>query len=461
VSIGRDRTGLGQLSTLFNLGTVDGLTDGQLLERFTAGPRGAAEGAFAALIERHGSMVLQTCRGVLSEPHDAEDAFQATFLVLVKKARGLWVQDSLGPWLHQVAFRTATAARAASIRRQGYERRMAASVIVAVSPSGERAEPHGEWERRVLHEEIVRLPERYRVPMVLCGLEGLTQEQAAQRLRWPVGTVKSRLARGREKLRVRLTRRGLAPATGLAASVAAESIQACVPSALAKATIHAAQWMVAGQLPVGAVSAAALDLMKGTIRVMLAHKLRNAVIVVALPLGVVIACLGTLPGPRAVGGSKTTFAAGDTATEPDKLVLAAALMAPAASEAIPLTPDTIAKHGYHLRVEPVDHARNRDDAPARPTAPVIVHLRFGRLPGGAVEELEPIKDVSLVIADDGGVKLSVPVRADVDPGNRVHLYVRFSTQREQLQKLRLVFDEEDGTHGRRTFVADLGAFIKK
>ena len=157
---------------------------------------------------------------------------------------------------------------------------------------------------RVLHEEIARLPERYRVPMVLCDLEGLTQEQAAQRLRWPVGTVKSRLARGREKLRVRLARRGLAPATGLAAIVAAESAQAWVPSALAKATIHAAQRMVACQLPAGAVSAAALELMKGTMRVMFIHKLRNAAIIAALPLGVVIAYLGIFPASLADGSAQ-------------------------------------------------------------------------------------------------------------------------------------------------------------
>ena len=263
---------------------------------------------------------MQTCRGVLSDQNEAEDAFQATFLVLVKKARGLWVQDSLGPWLHQVAYRTASSARAASLRRRGHERRMAASVIVAVSPAGEGAGTHGEWERRVLHEEIARLPERYRVPMVLCGLEGLTQEQAARRLRWPVGTVKSRLARGREKLRVRLTRRGLAPATGLATIVAAESAQAWVPSALAKTTIGAAQRIVAGQLPAGAVSAAAVELMKGTLRAMLTHRLRNAAIVAALPFGVVIAYLGTLPGARAGGAPEAAFATGDTTAEPDKRI---------------------------------------------------------------------------------------------------------------------------------------------
>lgn len=139
-------------------------------------------------------------------------------------------------------------------------------------------------------------------------------------------------------------------------------------------------------------------------------------------------------------------------------VLAAALTAPVAPDAIPLTPDTIAEHGYHLSVEPV---KNRGEATARPTAPVTVHLRFGRRPGTSTKDLEPIKDVSLVVTGDDGVQLSVPVRAEVDPGNLVSLYVQFSARREQLQKMRLVFDEDDGTHGRRTFVADLKAFTKK
>ena len=111
VAIGNNRAVVTQLRTLFNVGTIRELTDGQLLEQFaTRGGGEAAELAFAALVERHGPMVLRACRGVLSDPHDTQDAFQATFLVLVKKARGLWVRDSLGPWLHQVAYRTASCA---------------------------------------------------------------------------------------------------------------------------------------------------------------------------------------------------------------------------------------------------------------------------------------------------------------------------------------------------------------
>jgi DNA-directed RNA polymerase specialized sigma24 family protein len=121
----KDGAVLRQLSTLFNVGAVRELTDGQLLERFSSGRGEAAELAFEALVERHGAMVLRVCRAQLVDPHDRQDAFQATFLILVQKARGLWVRDSLGPWLHQVAVRTASCARAAAARRRRRERRMA------------------------------------------------------------------------------------------------------------------------------------------------------------------------------------------------------------------------------------------------------------------------------------------------------------------------------------------------
>ena len=198
-----------QLRTVFNLGTIGELTDGQLLERFATGGGEAAELAFAALVERHGPMVLRVCRHVLADPNDAEDAFQATFLILVKKARSLWVQDSLGPWLHRVAHRVATRARFSAARLREHEKRAAATRPTLVRE-------RGDWDELLsyLHEEIDRLPERSRMPVVLCDLQGLTHEKAARHLGWPVGTVKSRLARGRELLRGRLSRRGFGLAAG-------------------------------------------------------------------------------------------------------------------------------------------------------------------------------------------------------------------------------------------------------
>ncbi len=155
MAIERNGAVLRQLRTLFSVGTVRDLTDGQLLERFATDGGEAAEQAFSALVERHGPMVLRVCRGVLVDPHDTQDAFQATFLVLVKKARKLWVRDSLGPWLHQVAFRTASDARKSAARRRRHEQ--------LASKFGK--ETHSEMEDelgRMLHEEIERLPELFR-----------------------------------------------------------------------------------------------------------------------------------------------------------------------------------------------------------------------------------------------------------------------------------------------------------
>jgi HlyD family secretion protein len=259
VAIGRDGAVRRQLRTLFNIGTVRDLTDGQLLERFATDRGEAAELAFAVLVERHGPMVMRVCRGVLAEPHDAQDAFQATFLVLVKRARGLWVRDSIGPWLHQVAYRTATCARTTAARHRRLERH-------AAQPECEtRPERDLELER-LLHDEIDRLPDRYRSPVVLCDLEGRTYEQAARHLGWPVGTVKSRLARGRDRLRNRLIHRGVATELGPLAVVGAFKVPAVsVPPALLEATTSAAaRFAVVGT----AVRGSAVTLAEGVLRTM-------------------------------------------------------------------------------------------------------------------------------------------------------------------------------------------------
>jgi RND family efflux transporter MFP subunit len=208
-----------------------------------------AELAFAALVERHGAIVLQTCRSMLRDEHAAEDAFQATFLVLVRKSSSLWVRDSLSPWLHQVAYRAARCVRSAATRRTAHERR-AAEMISERDDRGGASDVAGEDLGAVIHEEIERLPERYRVPVVLCDLEGRTQEQAARHLGCPVGTVKSRLTRGRQRLRDRLQRRGLAPDAGLRAAVPGlAGPDASLPAALVDSTTRAAvQWTTIGTI---------------------------------------------------------------------------------------------------------------------------------------------------------------------------------------------------------------------
>jgi RNA polymerase sigma factor (sigma-70 family) len=270
VATTKDRALLRQLDTLFNIGAIRELTDGQLLERFARGDGEAAELAFAALVERHGAMVLRVCRAQLADPHETQDAFQATFLVLVEKARGLWVRDSLGPWLHQVALRTASCARSAEIRRRRLERR--AAEIAAVRDSYE--DPDRSDLQRALHEEIGRLPERYRLPIVLCDLEGRTCEEAARMMGRPVGTVKCWRSRGRERLRNRLIRAGLAPSAALASDVA----RAAVPKVTAEQTVAAAVRVLSDRMTAGGISASVSALVKGVLKSMLLSRLRTTLV---------------------------------------------------------------------------------------------------------------------------------------------------------------------------------------
>jgi RNA polymerase sigma factor (sigma-70 family) len=183
----------------------EALSDEQLLDRFLSRDDGSAEAAFRAIVVRHGPMVLGVCRHILNQLQDAEDAFQATFLVLARKAGSIRDRRVLGHWLYEVAYRIAMRARTNGVRRRTHERQggeMAATVSI---------DNHGWIELRpVLHEEVNRLPEKYRVPVILCYLEGKTNEEVAELLHWPVGTVKGRLSRARDLLRSRLTRRGLA-----------------------------------------------------------------------------------------------------------------------------------------------------------------------------------------------------------------------------------------------------------
>ena len=207
------------VSTLFCDGTLTALSDEQLLERFVSQQEEAAQVAFEAIVDRHGPMVLSVCRGALRDQHDAEDAFQVTFLVLARKASSLTVPGRLGPWLHGVARRTARKVDERRLRFDRLVRRVGTSGRCAGAPEPVH-DLDREQEAKVLHEEIERLPDRYRLPVVLCWLEGLTQQEAASRLGWPIGTVGVRLMRARESLRSRLTRRGLAPTMTTLLSVA-------------------------------------------------------------------------------------------------------------------------------------------------------------------------------------------------------------------------------------------------
>jgi RNA polymerase sigma factor (sigma-70 family) len=277
------------IQALFDAGASGELTDRQLLERFKARDDEAAERAFAVLVERHGPMVLRACHSILRDRHAGEDAFQATFLILSRKAGSLWFRDSLGPWLYGVACRVAQCARATALRRQTHEQK--AAELATLTANDET------WDDRdaVLYEELNRLPERYRLAVLMCDVEGLTQEQAARRLGWPAGTVRSRLARGRGRLRNRLTRRGLAPAlVPLGASLAPPA----VPASLAALTAEAAVRFGAGPAALGTV-ASAIALSEGVMSVMFMSKLK-LILAVAITSGFIVSGT-TVLGYRAMG----------------------------------------------------------------------------------------------------------------------------------------------------------------
>jgi RNA polymerase sigma factor (sigma-70 family) len=220
---------------------LGGLPDEQLIDRFLTHEGADAEAAFRAMVVRHGPMVLGVCRHVLNQHQDAEDAFQATFLVLARKAGSIHDRRVLGRWLYEVAYRIAVRAKTNAVRRRTQERQGAEMSVTA--PESEAG-----WNelKPVLHEEVNRLPEKYRTPVVLCYLEGRTNEEVAAMLDWPVGTVKGRLSRARDLLRTRLTRRGLAlSAAFLLTSLSRDSVFAeVVPTRLIDSTVRTAMDLV-------------------------------------------------------------------------------------------------------------------------------------------------------------------------------------------------------------------------
>jgi RNA polymerase sigma factor (sigma-70 family) len=185
------------------------LADENLVEQFLCGDELDSDNAFRALVQRHGPMVLGICRFVLAQEADAEDAFQATFITLARKGASIQNRAILPAWLHEVAYRTAMKVRVKAVRRRTIERQS-----VSMSPSQfvpDRQHQDAAWNelRPLLHDEIRQLPDKYRVPIILSYLEGKTNEEVAQLLQWPVGTVKGRLSRARTLLKSRLLRRGL------------------------------------------------------------------------------------------------------------------------------------------------------------------------------------------------------------------------------------------------------------
>jgi RNA polymerase sigma-70 factor (ECF subfamily) len=268
---------LNHLRTLYRCGVVGHLGDETLLERFLTRRDEMAEEAFAELVRRHGAMVLGVCRRVLGDAHEAEDAFQATFLVLARKAASVVRREKVANWLYGVAVRTAKEARGRAARRRAREEQVSKPIWFEPADDGCSDEL-----RAILDEELARLPERYRGAVVLCELEGLSRPEAARRLGIPEGTLSSRLARAKDQLRLRLAHRGLAlPVAALSALLLREARAASLPTTLIESTVEAAALVAVSPSAAAALSVSVASLTEGVLKTMLIAKLKG----IALGIG--------------------------------------------------------------------------------------------------------------------------------------------------------------------------------
>jgi len=271
---------VGHLRKIAFLQECAGLNDAQLLETFLVHRE---EAAFEALVRRHGPMVLGVCRRVLHDRHDAEDAFQATFLVLIRKAAGIGKRELLANWLYGVAHRTALKAHKATARRRARERQVA-----DMAPKQVTQDEAMQEMLPLLDQELSRLPDKYRVPIILCDLEGKTKRVAAQQLNLPERTLSTRLARARVMLAKRLARHGTTlSGSAVALALSQNMTSASVPPMLVSATVKIGALVVAGKTgAAGAISAKVAALTEGVVKGMLLTKLKTMIAVVLIVVGV-------------------------------------------------------------------------------------------------------------------------------------------------------------------------------
>jgi RNA polymerase sigma factor (sigma-70 family) len=251
---------------------TENASDGELVESFVAN---GDDDSFTALFRRHGPMVHGLCRRVLRNEQEADDAFQATFLVFARRARSLRCRDTLGSWLYGVAYRTALKARCSAARRRAHE--AAARVRAPAEPLAAMTVSEAQ---EIVDRELAALPDKFRSPLVLCCLEGLARDEAARQLGWPVSVVKSRLEQARELLRRRLVRRGLTlPAALFSLGMLGTAAQAAVPPTLAAATVKASTLAASGAAATPAVSPNVVSLAEGVIRAMFFAKVKVSLVV--------------------------------------------------------------------------------------------------------------------------------------------------------------------------------------
>jgi RNA polymerase sigma factor (sigma-70 family) len=366
----------------------EGLSDGQLLDCFLSGRE---EAAFEALLRRHGPMVLGVCRRILRHDQDAEDAFQATFLVLARKAASVSPRELVGHWLYGVACRTALKAKAAAARRRLRERPMSEPPL----PQPRPREDGSELAAR-LDDAIQRLPEQYRRPLVLCALEGKSRREAARQLCVPEGTLSSRLARARRMLTRRLSVGGLALAAGaLAAAFSPQTVTAALPAALVSSTVQAALG------PANLIAAPVVALAQGVIQAMFLARLKitTLVLVVVTATGLSAGLLGHRARAEKPAAQRLALLAADK-PKPDVGPTIPAAVQSVDADKHTLTVQVQAEKGKKERVE-------KTFGLTKDVAVVLVH--------GLVKET---KDGTLANLAEG-----VPVRLQLSPDEKTVLRI--------------------------------------
>jgi RNA polymerase sigma factor (sigma-70 family) len=386
--------GLAGVLRRFNRAAGPCADDGGLVQLFVARCDGAA---FAELVRRHGPMVLGVCRRVLRDTHAAEDAFQATVLVLARKADAIRPRERVGPWLYGVAYRTALGARRAAARRRAHERPMPELPPTPVETAG--VEPD---LAPLLDRELNRLPEKLRAPVVLCDLEGRPWREAARLLNLPAATLSNRLTAARARLAARLTRLGLAPAVGLTTALAT------VPAPLLAATVRATA---------GAASTEVSTLAHGVIRAMMLTKLKPIMgVVVALAAIGAAAGLGIGPaGPAARARAPEPAAvAQDKKGEPPGPIVRGVV------RTVDPGPNKVT-----VAVLRSPDAKDTDDRtfPMAAGAKVILEDALDKSqasPEGALGDLSPGTEVTLMLTPDGKSVRTLSAR-----GPTLHAHVKW------------------------------------
>jgi RNA polymerase sigma factor (sigma-70 family) len=440
---GADRGFLREIRTLYALGTMGGRTDTELLERFLARGENDAGDAFATLVARHGPMVLGVCRRMLPASQDAEDAFQATFLVLVRRAASIVRRERLASWLYSVAVRTAKVARRRTARQRAAERRLMDVIRYESEPVEDR-----EDLLPILDEELNRLPRRYRVALVACELEGKPRREAAQQLGIPEGTLSTHLARGRKMLRERLHRRGVSIGLGPIAELAAPLSGTAVPDRLVGPTVRAALVDSSGAGATGIVTTAVSSLAERVLKMMFLARL--TLIVTALT-----AAAAGMVTAVALGLSTTAAEpprADSTRAGPDDPGGAAAVTTDRYGD--PLPEGTVARLGtirFRAGDGPVNALRFSADGQTLLTVTTDLTQRLWETKTGRLlREIRPgsssIESRTIAFSPDGTqIALSGSQRTDGDPPGYelIRLVVDATTGKEMR---RLPPTDRDGDH---------------